>query len=69
VREKHATAQERVRFVTRQFLKALEKSLVDLAGTKLLDELLVVDSRLFSIACHTALDVPRSNNLLVSNWL
>ena len=69
VREKHATTQEWVRFVTRQLLKALEKSLVDLARAKLLDELFVVNSRFLSIAGDSALDIPRSDNLFVSSWL
>lgn len=61
--EEHPSSKERVGFVAGQLLEPLEKSRIDAASTKLLNELGIVDSILFSICRDGSLYVPGSYDL------
>ena len=65
MREEGPPAQEDVGSVPRQLLEPLEERLVDAPRAELVDQLVVVDRELLSVARHGALDVPRRYDLLV----
>lgn len=64
MREEAAAAQKRVRLVARDLFKPLQELLGDVAGSKLLDELVVVDCGDGPIFLGSSLDVPRCDFLL-----
>lgn len=58
--EEHATTEEDMGLASSQGLHALQDSLVNGAGSKGLDQTVIVDTHLLSIN-HSSLDVPRVN--------
>lgn len=55
---------------TRQSLETVEQCLVNSLGTKLIDQFVVVDGLLLSVAGYGALDIPGSDYLSMSmTWI
>lgn len=65
MREEHPPANQRMRLVPSHFFEPLQQFVVDPFRTELDDELIVVDSGLFSILVHGTLHIPRCDHLLV----
>lgn len=65
VGEEHPAPQKDMRSVPCETLKALQQRSVDAPRAELVDELIIIDSELLSIARDGSLDVPGCHYLLV----
>ena len=65
MREEHAPPKKDMWLFPGQLLEPFEEGGIDLACTKLLDELVVVDRKLLAVCRHLSLNIPGCNNLVL----
>lgn len=70
MRKEGSSTEKDVWFVTRQLFEAVEQGLINPSCAELINEFVVVDRKLLSVARYRSLDIPGSNYLrMCLSWI